>query len=572
SSSCKRTRRPSLEGLPIKKRKFQETRTEETSPLSIDFSESNIDGGDAASCATKEADNSAVKSEETNSDAENSRRPEDMHNIPSETAAKRMRSISDMVTPSPRGIDPKRVHSSSASIHSAGDDKDCAPAAATSYESGVFVSKVGSSDASALKPCVSYSDNKCDDKCNIPGQQDTSPPRIVHPRVIPPNHYRTGYPPVTRHPREAPHYPSPPQTSSSTSSKHQLSGFVSPPHHYPYPRHPGTTHPYHYPHYYPPPSQPPHDAAPYWHRHPYYPPPHGHGAADGSASRKRPPEVVSSAVVDGKVTLSPKKRNSPSKKADVCVVSHRDMKNQSKAAGSESKVEDVAVPGAQNSGRCVHIYGSMLCNFVVKRVTPEGDSALLPSFYKLVNFPEYLPQKSCMLDTLSDDEAKQKVNPATKRCVMCGTCCFYVGTSASKPNDRVEQASASVSSPFIIPRQNKGLCTACDVKVWLVRDLNLTIKWCKGCKNFRLWSAFGDKSRATKCLKCRDRQKEKYAAQKVALKKQRETGKETMANSDRGSDSDDSNEDMNTRESKASDDEMDAALGLSSMMNSHTCR
>jgi hypothetical protein len=100
----------------------------------------------------------------------------------------------------------------------------------------------------------------------------------------------------------------------------------------------------------------------------------------------------------------------------------------------------------------------------------------------------------------------------------------------------------------------------------------LTIKWCKGCKNFRLWSAFGDKSRATKCSKCRERQKEKYAAQKEALKKKRETGEERRANSERGSDSDDSNEDMIMRESKASDDEMDAALGLSSMMKAHSCR
>jgi hypothetical protein len=74
--------------------------------------------------------------------------------------------------------------------------------------------------------------------------------------------------------------------------------------------------------------------------------------------------VVSSVVVDRKVALSPKKRNSPpSKKADVCT-SHRVMKNPSMAAGSEREVEDVVVSGAQNSGRCVHIYGSMLCNFV----------------------------------------------------------------------------------------------------------------------------------------------------------------------------------------------------------------
>lgn len=185
--------------------------------------------------------------------------------------------------------------------------------------------------------------------------------------------------------------------------------------------------------------------------------------------------------------------------------------------------------------------------------------ASLPSFYKLVNYPEFLPQKNNHLDgnTLSDDETKVKANPSAKYCVMCGTCCFFVGMNASE----TKREQAEVSSSYIIPRQNKGLCTACDVKVWLVRDLNLTIKWCKGCKNFRTWSAFGEKSRATKCAKCRDRQKEKYAAQKEA-KKKRENDNEK----DRGSDSEESGE-TGRRESKASDDEMDAASGLCNMMN-----
>ena len=139
---------------------------------------------------------------------------------------------------------------------------------------------------------------------------------------------------------------------------------------------------------------------------------------------------------------------------------------------------------------------------------------------------------------------------------MCGTCCFFVSAS----RDKCEQV-AMVSSPYIIPRQNKGLCTACDVKVWLVRDLDLTIKWCKGCKNFRAWSAFGEKSRATKCSKCRDRQREKYAAQKEALRRKRASDKEK----ERGSDSDDS-EETEMRGGKASDDEMDAASGLCHMM------
>jgi len=63
----------------------------------------------------------------------------------------------------------------------------------------------------------------------------------------------------------------------------------------------------------------------------------------------------------------------------------------------------------------------------------------------------------------------------------------------------------------------------CDVNVWVVVQSRLEIKWCKGCKNFRPWAAFGDKGLATKCVRCRERQREKYAMQKE--EKEREKGK-----------------------------------------------
>jgi hypothetical protein len=78
----------------------------------------------------------------------------------------------------------------------------------------------------------------------------------------------------------------------------------------------------------------------------------------------------------------------------------------------------------------------------------------------------------------------------------------------------------------IIPRQNKGVCTACDIAVWVIMVMGqerLEIKWCKGCKNFRPWAAFGDKGLATKCLRCRERQREKYALQKEEKEKTRMT-------------------------------------------------
>ena len=176
---------------------------------------------------------------------------------------------------------------------------------------------------------------------------------------------------------------------------------------------------------------------------------------------------------------------------------------------------------------------------------------------------------------------------------MCGTCCFFVGAQGHKSSGRGDDAvtqqatpgaspsstkSSSTPAPFIIPRQNKGLCTSCDVKVWLVRDLNLTIKWCKGCKNFRQWAAFGDKSRATKCSKCRERQKEKYAAQKEELKQKRKTGTPSVD----GSDGEDNCRSPNTLSGKGKETKLrekknescnsllDAAIGLSNMMNQQT--
>ena len=66
----------------------------------------------------------------------------------------------------------------------------------------------------------------------------------------------------------------------------------------------------------------------------------------------------------------------------------------------------------------------------------------------------------------------------------------------------------------MIPTQNKGVCTACDIKVWVHVGKNLHIKWCKGCKNFQPWAAFGEKGWATKCAACRKRMADSYAAQK----------------------------------------------------------
>ena len=81
---------------------------------------------------------------------------------------------------------------------------------------------------------------------------------------------------------------------------------------------------------------------------------------------------------------------------------------------------------------------------------PRTDPMPVPDFSQLSNFPM----------------AKNSGN-----CVMCNL-------SESK-----------------IPEQNKGVCNICDGAVWVVNSSGMKIKWCKGCKNFRKWIAFGVKVR-----------------------------------------------------------------------------
>ncbi len=93
--------------------------------------------------------------------------------------------------------------------------------------------------------------------------------------------------------------------------------------------------------------------------------------------------------------------------------------------------------------------------------------------------------------------------------------------SVGEGSSNSRNGSHNGSGCAVIPTQNKGLCTMCDVSVWIVTQSGLEIKWCKGCKNFRPWAAFGDKGLATKCVRCRERQREKYAVQKKEKEKAR---------------------------------------------------
>jgi hypothetical protein len=143
-------------------------------------------------------------------------------------------------------------------------------------------------------------------------------------------------------------------------------------------------------------------------------------------------------------------------------------------------------------------------------------SASVPEFTSLVNFPGHMSQKQAV--NLPD---------GMRCCVMCGSACPCSNGTKKKSSDSIGgkkdggDSLVDKNGYAIIPTQNKGLCTLCDVNVWVVCTSGLEIKWCKGCKNFRPWASFGDKGLATKCLRCRERQREKYALQKEEKEKAR---------------------------------------------------
>ena len=172
---------------------------------------------------------------------------------------------------------------------------------------------------------------------------------------------------------------------------------------------------------------------------------------------------------------------------------------------------------AQSKRKCVPLKPPIPSKF--QGDMEKAKSVPVPEFTSLVNFPSHMSQKQAV--NLPD---------GMRCCVMCGQACpCSSGNKKKGKNKPVDRSSVQrndhlgdkSSGYAIIPTQNKGLCTLCDVNVWVVVTTGLEIKWCKGCKNFRPWAAFGDKGLATKCLRCRERQREKYALQKEEKEKAR---------------------------------------------------
>ena len=213
--------------------------------------------------------------------------------------------------------------------------------------------------------------------------------------------------------------------------------------------------------------------------------------------------------------------------------------------GEDGDDDKIISAKATSQKKCVTICNSLLTKFLQKRETES-----LPAFAEIVNYPEYLPDKGSP-SKKSDEKKSSTKQRSEKPCVMCGKICIFAGTTPSRLHTQKKQS--------IIPKQNKGLCNSCDGKTWLFSsDMDAAIKWCKGCKNFRLLQSFGEKYRATKCVRCRERQRENYAE----LKKKRDVRSGEGANlllqqkMGWGSASD---------ESERGSPELDAALGLASL-------
>jgi len=128
-------------------------------------------------------------------------------------------------------------------------------------------------------------------------------------------------------------------------------------------------------------------------------------------------------------------------------------------------------------------YSSLPRNELIE-VLSRSEETSLPHFSDMIN---YAPSP------------KLNQNSIFRECAMCGL---------MRPTN-MPKKKGTVNVP-IIPAQNKGLCTDCDVGVWMLNDTFTEIKWCKGCKNFKKWIDFGEKLMATKCESCRERQREKY--------------------------------------------------------------
>ena len=145
-----------------------------------------------------------------------------------------------------------------------------------------------------------------------------------------------------------------------------------------------------------------------------------------------------------------------------------------------------------NMVRCTKLERPNPLQCFIGNIGQDEDAEEVLDFHRLVNFPCH-SQRRGRSKTVA---TKEGLAPPTEDNNAVHSCCVMCGEKrpGTVENARVDGAPCADSgAPIIIPKQNKGLCTQCDVAVWVVAESGRKIKWCKGCKNFKPWSGFGDK-------------------------------------------------------------------------------
>jgi len=138
------------------------------------------------------------------------------------------------------------------------------------------------------------------------------------------------------------------------------------------------------------------------------------------------------------------------------------------------------------------------CYCWCSRQVDNADNLKVPDFHRLVNYPGYIARGR----TTARGNRPIGRPDGKKNCVMCGklrrSLAAKVAPNSTAPRRLDGEEEEKDDAAHVIPRQNKGVCTACDVAVWVVldddwgddSDQKLEVKWCKGCKNFRPWAGY----------------------------------------------------------------------------------
>merc|ERR1712238_640207 len=204
--------------------------------------------------------------------------------------------------------------------------------------------------------------------------------------------------------------------------------------------------------------------------------------------------------------------------------------NSSSSKGSCKSTTDGKPP---SYNRCVPLQEPIPSKHWLK--DEETKKIVLPDFHRLVNFPDYLSKSRSFVP--GSASGGSKAVGGKKHCIMCGKL-RICSASSSIDKDR-SGVNSDGDDGHIIPRQNKGLCT--------------------------------------NCVRCRHRQKEKYARQKEEIRARHNTKRgDTEENSPLQSINSLSlksslfkNPDIGSNE-KEDETHLAAARGLRSLMNAAT--